>query len=250
MKGYLIRMSLCSTFLFSIGAMARPVPDKALLVLLGGYNSCNKTTRTDMPPVGIKMQPFFQKVLKAVHAGFPKLEVMTLAGCLDTDAPPDGEGMYVSSDEPKSLKYGHTKDVRQKIEDLMKANPAMPVFLIGHSYGAWMSMFLAESLAGKNELRGLYTIDAIGPECGAFGVVFGDSACHSAPTDRDNKAIKKRVEAWVNFFQDEDSWLSSSQIPEAENHQTTFGWGPHGDVALDATVWKRIEVGILASLTK
>lgn len=250
MKGCLIRMSLCGSLFFSVFGVAGAAPDKALFVLLGGYNSCNVTTRSDVPPLGIKMQPSFQKLIKGVKTSFPKMKIMTLAGCLDTSAPPEGEGMYVVSDFPTSLKYGDSHHVLHRIEDLLKANPGMVVYLIGHSYGGWMSMYLAQELGGKVDLRAIFTLDPIGPACGAFGVVFGDAACHSAPDDRDNRAIKKRAGAWVNFFQNEDSWLSSSEITEAENHHITFEWGAHSDISQVTSLWKRIDQVVKTTLTK
>jgi pimeloyl-ACP methyl ester carboxylesterase len=196
------------------------------------------------------MQPFFQKFLKKIAAAYPKTQMLTLAGCLDTSAPPLGEGMYIDSENPTSLKNADSYGVKDRVEELLKKNPGMPLFLIGHSYGGWMSMFLAEELSGPPNLRGLFTIDPIGPECDALGVVLGDSACHEAPTDRNNKTIQKRAEVWANFYQDTDSWISSSAIKEAKNTHYEAEWGPHSDIAERGDLWSSLEHSVNASLAK
>lgn len=216
-------------------------PGKILFVTLGGHNSCSKSTRSDLPPLGTGLYPRSEQVSQAVATKSRGMKVLWIAACLDGEAPPDGEGQYVHYDRPKSLSYGDANKIRTEIEAVAKAEPGIPVFIAGHSYGGWMSMYLAETLHPSVEIAGLFTVDPIGPACGPLEVAFGDDACHSAPEDFDNRAIAKRVGAWVNFYQTADSWLTSSEIPEAENHEVTFSWGPHGDIDSDAGVWTRIQ---------
>lgn len=245
MQGILYR-SLGVFMVFCSAAFADAAPaKKVLFVVSGGYNSCSKSSqasrRADAVPIVFSYKAM-EKTIKTRG-----VEVMTLFSCLNDDAPPDGEAEYVLS-ENRGEHFGSTKDIRADIEAILKKNPGTAVYLIGHSYGGYMAMYLAETLAGTPNLQGLFTLDPIGPDCGALGVVFGSDACHSAPTDRDNKAIARRTATWHNFYQVEDSWLSSSEIPEAQNHHITFSWGPHGEMDTEKVVWDQIQKVVLKSL--
>src|SRR5690606_20393332 len=132
-------------------------------------------------------------------------------------------------------------DVKDEIETIAKAHPKIKVFIAGHSYGGWSAMFLSEKLPATIDIQALFTLDPISPACGPFEVIFGSSDCHQAPKDLNNSAIKNRLQAWVNFYQTDDSWLTSSEIPEAENHHIKYTWGPHGDLDSDSRVWKRVQ---------
>lgn len=234
--------------LWCLGVQSATTPQKVLFVGIGGHGSCGRSTDSNTPPLGISLAPGFQSTVSATRTRNRSLEVFTLLACLESEAPPDGELQYILSTQ-KQAHVGNLHDVKAALEAFLKKHPGITVYLTGHSYGAWSSMYLAENLQGQMDLRGLFTIDPIGPDCDVFGVVFGGSACHSAPTDRDNKAIKKRAKHWVNFYQDEDSWISSSEIAEAQNHHITFEWGPHGDIDAEKAVWKTIDETVRKSLT-
>jgi pimeloyl-ACP methyl ester carboxylesterase len=248
MQGFLTRIALGISVFCCPWLLSAASPTEVLFLVQGGNNSCNTSSRSDVPPLGIKMYPRFEALLKTLKTQFPQLKPIVLSGCLYRSAPPDGDVDYVISSQASKLRTGDTRSVQRELETLLKAKPGIPVFFIGHSYGAWMSMYFTQELGKNFSLQGLFTLDPIGPECGAFGVVFGSSDCHQAPTDLDNKTIKKRAATWVNFYQEEDSWLSSSEIPEAENHLIEFEWGPHSDINRDARVWKRIQEVVLKAL--
>ncbi len=239
-----MKQSLCGLgvvgFLLSFSASA-VAPSKILFVTIGGYDSCNRSSRSDLPPLGTGLYTLYEKLSQTVSTKSRGLKLLWIAACLDTDAPPDGQGQYVLSSHPKQLGYGNARKIAEKIEAVVKAEPGIPVFIAGHSYGGWLSMYLSEKLAPTVKIAGLFTVDPISPACGALEVAFGDDSCHRAPEDRNNKAIVKRVGAWVNFYQTADDWLTSSEIPEAENHEVVYEWGPHSDIDADGKVWKRIE---------
>jgi len=232
---------------FSMGGWAAG-PDKALFVILGGYNSCENSSRSDLPPLGIGMAPGFSKVLKTAQTKNRARTFQYIIGCLEDSPPPSGEGLFVHSRDAKKLLYGDTKQILKEVEAIAKAEPGTAVFVAGHSYGGWMSMYLASQFSKDVNLQGLFTLDPISPACGPAEVVFGDDACHQAPRDLDNKKIKAKTAAWVNFYQTDDSWLTSSSIGEAENHHVNSSWGPHGDLDSDSKVWKRVEDVVLKAL--
>src|SRR5690606_24438135 len=82
------------------------------------------------------------------------LDVLWLVACLEDEAPPDGGIQYIASSSKKDLRYGDIYDLKKEIEAVVKANPDIPVFMAGHSYGGWSSMFLTEELPSSVKIRG------------------------------------------------------------------------------------------------
>ncbi len=240
--GILYRLVLSSSIWFCSLSSSAPATKKTLFVVMGGYQSCKNALRSTTRASDIPIAHHFDKMAKSFISANKDLEILTLHSCLNSDAPPDGEAEYVLSDSPSTDRTGDTDKIQLEIEDLVKANTGLDVYLIGHSYGGWMAMHLAENLDSKTQIKGIVTMDPIGPDCTASGVIFGASECHSAPTDLDNKAIRKRVGTWINFYQTEDSWLTSSSIAEAsEDHEIVFDWGPHSEISRRKDVWQTIE---------
>ncbi len=231
---------------FSVAAQAVSLSPKAVFLVQGGYDSCNTSSRADLPPLGIKMVPSFQKMLGALAKRDSTFTPIVLSGCLDTEPPPDGEVQLVLPENPRSLVYGNTLKVQNELARLARAYPDAPLIVIGHSYGAWMAMHVALKPAVKR-LALLVTLDPIGPECGPLGVVFGDSACHNAPAV-DSRAIRQKSDKWLNFYQDDDSWLSSSEIPGAENYAVDATWGPHSEINRNARVWAVIQKAVFEKI--
>jgi pimeloyl-ACP methyl ester carboxylesterase len=247
MQGVLYRLTASGCLLFSASVFA--APKTAVFAVLAGYNSCKNATRSGPRAGSIPMANAYLKMQKNLQTKFPGIKITTLYACLNGDAPPDAMAEYTMSDTPRKDRLGNTRDIRAELEAIVKANPATPVYIVGHSYGGWMSMYLTQTFAGKPNFKGLFTIDPISRECGVSGVIFGGEECHSAPSDLENKNIKTRTGVWLNFFQNEDSWLTSSSVPEAdENYEIRFEWGPHSAMNADKTVWDHIETAVVKSL--
>jgi pimeloyl-ACP methyl ester carboxylesterase len=247
MQGVLYRVILAGLCLSAASVFA--APKTAVFAVLAGYNSCKNATRGGPRAASIPMANAYARTLKNLQTKVKDLQVITLYSCLNDDAPPDAEAEYVLSTSPRIDRSGNTRDIRAELEAIYKSHPEAAVYFVGHSYGGWMSMYLTQTLAGKPNLKGLFTIDPIGPECGTAGVIFGSSECHSAPSGLENKNIKSRAGVWLNFFQREDTWLTSSKVREAdENHEILFDWGPHSWINAEKKVWDRIEAAVLKSL--
>lgn len=242
----MLQTLVAALFLSGVGQAVAPAK-KAIFLVQGGYDSCNTSSRSDLPPLGIKMYPSFQKMLAALTKSDPNLAPIVLSGCLDTDPPPSGEVQMVLPERTRNLVYGDTLRVQNELVRLVRENPNAPLIMIGHSYGAWMAMHLAVKPVFKR-LSLLVTLDPIGPECGPMGVVFGDSACHNAPPV-DSKAIRQKSDRWINFYQDEDSWLSSSEIPHAENFAVDATWGPHSEINRNPRVWSVIQKAVQGTVS-
>lgn len=247
MQGVLYRVILAGLCVSAVSVFA--APKTAVIAVMAGYNSCKNATRGGPRAASIPMANAYARTLKNLQAKVPDLQVITLYSCLNDDSPPDAQAEYALSTSPNVDRLGNTRDIRAELEAIYKTHPEAAVYLVGHSYGAWMAMYLTQTFAGKPNFKGLFTIDPIGPECGFAGVIFGGTDCHRAPVGLENKNIKTRARVWLNFFQQDDSWLTSSKIREAdENHQIRFEWGPHSSMNVQKPVWDRIQAAVLKSL--
>lgn len=216
--------------------------DSILLVALGGRTSCRSNT-----PKAMDLYKPFKNLLKEIETQRPLVQIHYVVGCLNSDAPPLGSGRYLTSDAPDTILSGNTAAIRSEMENLVSAHPGMPLFIMGHSYGGWMSMYLTTQLAEEVKIDALFSIDPIGIRCGPSGYLTGSPECKKAPTDLNHALIKERVEVWENIYQNQDSWLHSSEIEVANNHLLDFR-GPHGQIDTDKRTWEIIRKDILKQL--
>ncbi len=238
MKNYL---TLIGLFFYLSPVVAAPTTD-VLFVALGGYSSCNKTG-----PTSIGMYNNFQEFLTKVKQSRPDTNIRYLVACLGDVKPPKGQGQFITSENPDTIQHGDTTRVRDEIESLTKLSNDMKVFIVGHSYGGWMSMYLPSIISPTINIAGLFTLDPISYKCGKSQVVLGGSACKQAPKDLNNQEILQRVGLWENFYQNQDTWLHSSSIPEANNHLMKYR-GPHNKVDRDPTVWNIITDDVVGKM--
>lgn len=223
--------------LLTLGAVAAPAD--VLFVVIGGRDSCGGSG-----PNGIGMAGPFESLRQKLKGGGPEVHYVMV--CLTTSPPPDGQLQYVLSDESTATKQGTGATLMNEIERMSLEKSVEAVFVVGHSYGGWLSMYMAERLRQKGSLL-LFTVDPISTQCGPFEVVTGSKKCKQAPTDRDNAKIKAASRRWVNFYQNQDSWIQSGPVTEAENHHITYR-GPHSNIDGDARTWKEIEAVATAEL--
>ncbi len=217
-------------------------PSQMLFVVMGGYKSCGSAHPA---PNGIGMYAPFKKMISSVRSADPEAQVHYLISCLNSEAPPNGKAQYLTSEDPNRVLSGNANVLMNEVERLAEGKENLAVFIAGHSYGGWLSMYLGEKLRLKAPILGLFTVDPIGPACGPMQVVFGGSACKKAPTDLNNLAIRTNVANWVNFYQNQDSWLHSGEIKEAENMHVQYR-GPHTEIDSDARTWNRITTAVVA----
>jgi len=209
-----------------------------LVVAMGGYNSCGSRG-----PTGIGMYAPVNKLMQELKGSWPDREVHYVITCLKSSPPPGGQVELITSRAPGKVYSGNTATVQKEIETISRMRKVTTVFMAGHSYGGWMAMHLASKLAPEVPLKGLYTIDPISPRCGPSQVVFGGQDCHQAPKEFDNQLIHDRVANWQNFYQNQDSWLTSSAIPEARNHHIVYR-GPHTNIDSDTRTWKVVHSSV------
>ncbi len=219
--------------LFISAAELSAASQEMIVIGLGGFNTCGSDGLTTMNLYG----PFMQLTQNLKE---DQRTIHYVVGCLKGNAPPNGQGFFVSSRSPNQTVTGNTFDVQKEIEALSKEHPDAPLYIVGHSYGGWMAMYLTLKLTATIPVRGLFSIDPISPLCGPLQVVTGNAVCKQAPKELDNLAIQKRVGHWLNFYQDQDSFLHSSGINEAENHYFQYR-GPHSQIDYDSRTWDAIQ---------
>ncbi len=195
------------------------------------------------------MYPQFSAMLKDLRIRLPAQHFHYLVSCLNSEAPPDGTAVYITSEEPTKEQTGNAEDMRKQVEKFASSSKeSLATFVIGHSYGGWLAMYMGENLRLGHSIDGIFTVDPISPECDPSGFIFGAAACHQAPTDLDNKAIQKSTNLWMNYYQDQDAWLHASSIPEAQNVHFQYR-GQHTQIDIDPRLWSSINEKVKAALS-
>lgn len=224
-------------------------PGKALLVYMGGFNSCRRGT-----PLKLAAINELSKVRDAVTAaGFEARWVLT---CYD--------GMsstvirWTSSADPEKVfgiawnEPGRKGELFDEVTNLTD-DLTVPLFIVGHSYGGWLAANLAAYIGrapnGRGAVHGLFTIDPISPyHCNQisyaatiakaqnhFSWLMTENGCQHAPIQLSTKdgatypglmrndsdgvvhgLIRTSARLWRNFYQDRD-FLHSSAVPVTAN---------------------------------
>jgi hypothetical protein len=239
------RMSLCmisASFVTNCGTdhASKPSEDPRLLkqptiVVMGGNETCQQTEQGDYDPRMISMHAELVKLVDGLKTDLT-VESRTIVSCYD--ASPTIH--YVVDNEP-DLRSADREQFRTDILTTMHDNSQL--VLIGHSYGGWLGMKLAQDLVNsQQQIGGVFSVDPISRvEC-SIAQPFG---CQRAPRDinkQSREAINQNSQVWANYFQSETVWLRSSRIQEADHNaeiQTT-----HFDIDSHAEVWAEVNAKV------
>lgn len=215
---------------------------RPLIVGMSGYSTCTESSDYhdgELGPLGAQL---FRQVEPIMAQITEKLNVAPalLASCF-TD---DRELITSSSLDGWKVNNPSDQDYLTSIQQQMEF--FTHVFVVGHSYGGWLSMKLVESYQGvADKIKTLHTIDPISKELCYFDNV---SECLSAPRDIKEPArehIKANTETWVNAWQDVTFFLHSSPIPEADqNPQYEV---EHWDIDNNEELWEDINRQVATS---
>lgn len=132
------------------------------------------------------------------------------------------------------------------------------VYLIGHSWGAWLNMKLAEMLPPDLKIPGLVTLDPVSPlDCWPnLYLQLGPNylkSCHQAPTDigvEEQENIFNRVnENWRHFYQMQFIFLSSGPLEYLKDgihsfhikYKRDIWYYHHGAVQHEKQVWSFVK---------
>ncbi len=254
MKHFINGFLLATIAFSSTYSLARSTDaNEVYIVVHGGYGSCGKSGEdAGYDPLGMSFFEIFQTSLQKIRNSFEGIEVKFIASCFEGnfDSPPGTNSYYKSSDDLERLQYIQSGDFGTVLAE-EGIDKDTPVYFIGHSYGAWTMMNVAMQSGHQFNIRGLYTLDPIGPnDCSPWGAVWGSEGCFQAPTDLDNSLIAEQTVEWINFFQDTDMWLQSSKINEADlNWHVPYEDGEgHRMIDSDERVWSEILASMLKNL--
>ncbi len=187
-----------------------------------------------------------------------------VASCFDKSSQ-----LHFSSSELRGEhRAGDYNDILTQLRQELDSTQSRALYFVGHSYGAWLSMSLAESIKKDSRPRGMVTIDAISPATCYPSVVAksyleqgigyeGEKGCLESPADWDQSrrsTLAQGIEWWMNFYQSTDLLIHSGDMSPAENFRLQFHPSrahnglAHRDIDTDARVWRRIEKRVIELL--
>lgn len=227
-----------------------------LLVAAGGWNSCKPG------PYGQPLMPYIQHLRQKIY-DLKKLKSRFLFTCLTKY----GKRFYYYSTTTKTkLSYGLMPEIVRVVEAEAAKTKNKKLYIVGFSYGGWLSLNITNLLSSMYKIVGLATIDAISIErCRPSDIAAWyyrnyrtrtfQNECQNAPTDlaADNlKNIAAKAGWWTHFYQTDSHHLHSSEITEAHKNvpielkgdgsESIMG---HGRILHDLRVWDSIEASVL-----
>jgi pimeloyl-ACP methyl ester carboxylesterase len=217
------------------GELLGQKPPKPLIVGMAGYSTCAQSKDYHDGQWGPLGSPMFRRIEGLAETVTEKfgVEPTILASCFTK------ESKIIASSSLDDWSVTQPKD-EEYLNRIYEQFPLYTdVFVVGHSYGGWLAMKLAESYEGDPSLiKTLHTIDPISKKLCYFDNV---SECLSAPRDiltdaRQHISLYSGV--WVNPWQDATFFLHSSAISEADfNPKYNLD---HWDIDNNDDVWADI----------
>ncbi len=223
-----------------------PTKQHQVLGLFGGYLSCS--SNQDAPLDGTRMVRFLnlinaqQETNGAVPGHF--------VSCFGVDP---SVVNFMTSDEPNKVRKLPVQQFIQEFQGMIRRTEQPEVHIVGHSYGGWLSLQIANSIRSENPLSSLTTIDPIShllctpPD--VINSLVGNPvkpACNQAPADlpdEDLAQIAERAKTWINFYQTDANLLHSGSLNGAENVKLNFPAAPidpHTHIADDQLVISKV----------
>lgn len=187
---------------------------KPLIISMSGFATCKASDRHEgeVGPLGSKMMPNIIDLSEFIEQR-SGVEPTIMASCFTSER----QLVTTSSAESWTLETPSDEDYISKLHNKMEE--FTDVYVIGHSYGGWLSMKMIELWQGSPTLiKYLYTIDPISKRLCFFD---NPKDCVSAPKDIGAEArqhIKDNTELWVNPWQQKTIFLHSSAIPQADEN--------------------------------
>ena len=222
-------------FLLFFALVAMPLTAKPLLIASGGYGSC--------PIAGSTSE---MRASRQIAALAKKLDANLVKACFSL--------------APWTVFYRTWNNVsgRRSVEgfltDMAKLDTRDGIYLVGQSYGGWLSMKLALALPASVSIRALATVDPISPIlCKPRWMVASwemgpAEGCTQAPKDLNGRfnEVRSRVKGWTHFFQTDYRFLHSSAIREADRvlhmeYPPSYNpFGAHFLTETDERIWNKI----------
>ncbi|MFO0624946.1 MAG: hypothetical protein U0325_04960 [Polyangiales bacterium] len=235
-----------------------------LVVSFGGFSSC--LDGPDGPtPRGTDRWDRAEAVAREVTLGAPRW----VRGCFDRV----GRVHWVTSAAPDAVQRTGFDVLAPLVRAVTERAGASPVYLHGHSYGAWVAMQLAAALPASVRVRMLVTVDPISPAhctpasyaaaaASPLTAPWSLAGCQRAPTDVSAGArrwILARLPdgGWRHYYQRGFIPLRASDIDAPTAHRrydlspflTHLGgahpsWNAHVGIDELSVVWHTFAVSI------
>lgn len=222
-----------------VSSVSSPAPNtKPLIIGMSGFSSCKESAQHngEVGPLGSRMFEHvldLQKFIQEKTGHQPEV----FASCFNSDR----ELITSASSNNWQLETPTDENYIASLHELMAE--FSEVYVVGHSYGGWLSMKLIESWQGSPTLiKSLYTIDPISKKLCFFDT---PSDCISAPKDISTTArqyIKDHTGLWVNPWQQKTIFLHSSAIAQADENPL-FNIS-HWEIDNHGAIWDRFKSGL------
>jgi len=209
-------------------ATASPRP---LFVVLGGNNTCGSHNGFNHSPYAMRLARKLHDIKTHVAARYGR-ESRFVVTCYRDDNP---TVYYATSDAPDDVQSNHRREIVVDLVTEMQQREAGSLFVIGYSYGGWLSMKTAVDLADNFQMASFLTIDPISRVHCTYRSPLG---CTSAPRDihsADLERVHSSTRWWANYFQTETFYLHSSSIAQA--HQNSRVNASHSGIDGHEEVW-------------
>jgi hypothetical protein len=252
MKTFLSMTSLLMTLMFSACGprdsqnsflSSIRLPDvRPLIIGMSGYSTCTKSRDYHDGALGPLGAQLFRQIEPIIELMVDKLDAKPAitASCYTDDR------QLISSSSLDNWKLNHPRDSEYLPTLHQQMELFTHVFVVGHSYGGWLSMKLAETYTGAiDKIKTLHTIDPISKELCYFNNV---SECLSAPRDIKKDArehIRDVTQTWANAWQNMTFFLHSSAIEEADQNLKIEA--EHWDIDNDESLWETISHQVATS---
>lgn len=206
-------------------------PDSIQIMLFGGNRSCKPGLDAAPSPLHMDMARRAIGLINQFRSRGGTVDVLT--SCFTS---PDKvlvsrnfSPKFEAIDPENLLNEAHsTADINHRI------------FVIGHSYGGWVAMKMAEDLnAQAGQLAGLVTIDPISRKDCTYT---NWTNCLGAPRDFGDDAlrgIKEKTAHWANFYQTTTPFLHSSEIAQADVNTKLDA--THFTIDSNEAVWRHLD---------
>ena len=222
MKRYASSATICflATTLFSCGKRQdthiKDVPSvKPLIVVMGGFTSCRPSVDniSELGPTGMRMFTLEEDLRDHLTEKY-STTVDTIVSCFTQK----NELRYVQSADFSRIETNVDPSnfvdlIRDRIERYSH------VYIIGHSYGGWMTMRTIAGYEGSpDRIKAYYSLDPISrPRCQITDPSHW-SECIKAPSDiseEDRTHIHNKTTKWYNGYELLTPFLHSGHIAQA-----------------------------------
>ncbi len=231
-----------------LSSLENPTVNDLVIFFSGGFNSCGDP---EFPNI-------IGNILREYRASGVQLRYV--AGCFNKS----GTLFVRSSTNPhRDVEMDSQAAAIELRREILKTQ-SKSLVAMGHSYGGWLAMTVAEGNADVAHIKTIITLDPISPSgCYpsvvaaaligelATGVNMQARGCSTFPQDWPRsraQMLRNHTDDWYNFYQDRDSVVHSGAAPATIlNFNVPFGpefaafGNAHMAVDTDARVWHRTE---------